>query len=177
MTFPEFVPFPKIPRLHKECVVTEKIDGTNGLIYITDDGDMFIGSRNRWLTEYTDNFGFHRWATENKDELMKLGPGRHHGEWWGSWIQRGYNLPKGEKRFSLFNVNVWTEENKPDCCYVVPTLYTGEFDTAVINHLMCELQGKGSFAAPGFMNPEGLMIYHSAANHYFKAPFDKNHKG
>ena len=26
--YPEFVPFPKIPRLHKECVVTEKIDGT-----------------------------------------------------------------------------------------------------------------------------------------------------
>ena len=60
---------------------------------------------------------------------------------------------------------------------MVPTLYTGEFDTAVINHLMYELQGKGSFASPGFMNPEGVMIYHSAANHYFKAPFDKNHKG
>ena len=47
MKLPEFVPFPKIPRLHKECIVTEKIDGTNGIIYITDDGDMFIGSRNR----------------------------------------------------------------------------------------------------------------------------------
>ena len=33
---PEFVPFPKIPRLYKECVITEKIDGTNGVIYITD---------------------------------------------------------------------------------------------------------------------------------------------
>jgi hypothetical protein len=30
MKLPEFVPFPKIPRLHKECIVTEKIDGTNG---------------------------------------------------------------------------------------------------------------------------------------------------
>ena len=177
MNYPEFVPFPKIPRLHKECVVTEKIDGTNGLIYITDDGDMFIGCRNRWLSENADNFGFHRWASENQSELMKLGPGRHHGEWWGSGIQRGYNLPKGEKRFSLFNVSIWNDENKPECCYVVPTLYTGEFDTAVINHLMYELQGKGSFASPGFMNVEGLMIFHSAANHYFKAPFDKNHKG
>ena len=47
MKLPEFVPFPKIPRLHKECIVTEKIDGTNGIIYITDDGDMFIGSQNQ----------------------------------------------------------------------------------------------------------------------------------
>lgn len=177
MNYPEFIPFPKIPRLHKECVVTEKIDGTNGLIYITDDGDMFIGSRNRWLSEDSDNFGFHRWASENMSELMKLGVGRHHGEWWGSGIQRGYNLPKGEKRFSIFNVNIWNEENLPDCCYMVPTLYTGEFDTAVINHLMYELQGKGSLASPGFMNPEGIMVYIPSASQYFKAPFDKNHKG
>jgi hypothetical protein len=80
---PEFVTFPKIPRLFKDCVVTEKIDGSNGVIFISDEGEMFIGSRNRWLSAESDNFGFHRWATENKDELMKLGAGRHHGEWWG----------------------------------------------------------------------------------------------
>ena len=177
MSLPEFVPFPKIPRLHKECVVTEKIDGTNGLIYITDDGDMFIGSRNRWLSADADNFGFHRWVTENRDELMKLGPGRHHGEWWGSGIQRGYDLIKGEKRFSLFNVSVWNEENKPECCYVVPTLYTGEFGTMEIDRVVLNLLSAGSVASPGFMNPEGVMVYHSAAGHYFKAPFDKNHKG
>lgn len=177
MKYPEFVPFPKIPRLHKECVVTEKIDGTNGIIFITDDGDMFVGSRNRWLSVEADNFGFHRWAMENQDELMKLGPGRHHGEWWGSGIQRGYNLPKGEKRFSLFNVNIWNEENIPACCYVVPTLYVGDFSTNAIDDVMNELRTNGSVASPGFMTPEGAMIYHSAANHYFKAPFDKNHKG
>ena len=175
--YPEFVPFPKIPRLHKECIVTEKIDGTNGIIYITDDGDMFIGSRNRWLSEDADNFGFHRWVTGNQNELMKLGPGRHHGEWWGSGIQRGYDLPKGEKRFSLFNVNIWNEENKPECCYVVPTLYSGDFSTNALDDAMDHLWYNGSVASPDFMNPEGVMIYHSAANHYFKAPFDKNHKG
>ena len=177
MNYPEFVPFPKIPRLHKECVVTEKIDGTNGLIYITDDGDMFIGSRNRWLSEDSDNFGFHRWASENHDELMKLGPGRHHGEWWGSGIQRGYNLPKGEKRFSLFNVSIWNDENKPECCYVVPTLYTGEFDTGAVTVAGNLLSNNGSLASEGFMNPEGLMVYIPSASQYFKAPFDKNHKG
>lgn len=177
MTFPEFIAFPKIPRLHKECIITEKIDGTNGVIYITDDGELFAGSRNRWLTAETDNYGFHRWVTENKNELMKLGVGRHHGEWWGSGVQRGYNLPKGEKRFSLFNVSIWNDESIPTCCHVVPTLYVGEFDTVEIERVMNELKEKGSIASPGFMNPEGVMVYHVAANHYFKVPFDKNHKG
>lgn len=176
--FPEFVPFPKIPRLYKECVITEKIDGTNGVIYITDDNEMFVGSRNRWLSAESDNFGFHRWTMENKDQLMKLGPGRHHGEWWGSGIQRGYGLTKGEKRFSLFNTNIWNEENQPpECCSVVPVLYQGEFSTNALDDVMDKLWNYGSVASPGFMKPEGVMIYHSSANHYFKAPFDKEHKG
>ena len=110
-------------------------------------------------------------------KILQLGAGRHHGEWWGSGIQRGYNLPKGEKRFSLFNVSIWNEENKPECCYVVPTLYTGEFDTGAVTVAGNLLSNNGSLASEGFMNPEGVMIFHSAANHYFKAPFDKNHKG
>ena len=177
ISYPEFIAFPKIPRLEKNCVVTEKIDGTNGIIYITDNGDMFIGSRNRWLSADSDNYGFYCWATENKDELIKLGPGRHHGEWWGSGIQRGYNLPKGEKRFSLFNVSIWNEENLPSCCHVVPTLYTGIFDTKEIHQVMHILKDEGSVASPGFMNPEGVMVYIPSASQYFKAPFDKNHKG
>ena len=79
MNTPEFISFPKIPRLFKECVITEKIDGTNGVIQITEDGDFFVGSRNRWLTEESDNYGFYQWAMKNKDELMKLGVGKHHG--------------------------------------------------------------------------------------------------
>ena len=174
-TYPSFIPFPKIPRLFKECVITEKIDGTNGLIHITGTGDFFVGSRNRWLTEESDNHGFRQWAMDNKDELMKLGVGSHHGEWWGNGIQRGYGLPKGEKRFSLFNVSVWNELNAPDCCDVVPTLYVGEFGTAQIESTMDMLKKYGSHAAP-FMNPEGVMVYHTTANQYFKVPFDKNHK-
>ncbi len=64
---------------------------------------MFIGSRTRWITAQDDNHGFARWVEGNKQELLKLGAGRHFGEWWGSGIQRGYGLQKGEKRFSLFN--------------------------------------------------------------------------
>lgn len=42
---PEFVEFPKIARLSREIIVTEKIDGTNGVIYVGDDGEVLVGSR------------------------------------------------------------------------------------------------------------------------------------
>lgn len=31
-----------------------------------------------------------------------------------------------------------------------------------------EFQPYGSFAAPGFMRPEGIIVYHSASGHVFK---------
>lgn len=85
----EFVEFRKIPRLSRECVVSEKIDGTNGVICITEEGDFLVGCRSRWIDIHTDNHGFCKWALENKEELYKLGVGTHYGEWWGSGIQRG----------------------------------------------------------------------------------------
>jgi hypothetical protein len=40
----DFVPFQKIPRLSREIIVTEKIDGTSGTIYIGDDGEFLTGT-------------------------------------------------------------------------------------------------------------------------------------
>ena len=161
----EFVKFDKIARLSRTIVITEKIDGTNGLIAIGEDGEFQVGSRNQWITPEKDNAGFARWAYAHKDELMGLGVGFHYGEWWGQGIQRNYGLK--EKRFSLFNVSRWSE-NRPACCCVVPTLYVGKFDTAVIVEELEKLRRDGSKAAPGFMNPEGVVIYHTAGNLYFK---------
>lgn len=163
----DFVKFTKIARLSRTMVITEKIDGTNGLIAIGDDGEFQVGSRNRWITPQNDNMGFARWAYENKDELMGLGVGFHYGEWWGQGIQRGYGLK--EKRFSLFNTSRWADDGvRPACCYVVPTLYVGDFDTAVIIEELEKLKRDGSKAAPGFMNPEGVVVYHTAGNFYLK---------
>ena len=57
---PEFQKFPKIPRLNRGIIITEKIDGTNAQILITEDGQIFPGSRKRWLqqTGRGDNYGF-----------------------------------------------------------------------------------------------------------------------
>jgi hypothetical protein len=171
----EFIEFKKIPRLTRECVVTEKIDGTNGVIYIGEFGEFLIGSRTRWIDEHTDNHNFWHWAMENKEELLKLGVGTHYGEWWGSGIQRGYDLPKGEKRFSLFNTARWSDDLvRPKCCYVVPVIDTFIFDTELINGYLQQLKMHGSYASPGFMRPEGIVIFHKAGNLMFKKTIEKD---
>jgi hypothetical protein len=168
----DFVEFPKIARLSREMVVTEKLDGTNASITITEDGRFLTGSRTRWITPSDDNFGFSAWAHANKDELLKLGVGSHFGEWWGEGIQRNYGLK--ERRWSLFNVGRWTPENKPGCCHLVPVLYTGVFDSQAVQAQLDRLQDNGSFAVHGFLNPEGVVVYHSAANICFKKTIHKD---
>lgn len=169
---PDFEPFPKIPRLSREIIITEKIDGTNAQIWISEDGEqMRVGSRTRWITPEDDNFGFARWVETHRDELLNLGPGRHFGEWWGSGIQRNYSLT--EKRFSLFNVSRWGE-TRPDCCGVVPVLYQGEFTQSAWQIALSKLAREGSVAAPGFMKPEGIVVFHIAANAGFKKTLEKD---
>lgn len=178
-TMQEFEQFAKMARYSREVIVTEKIDGTNAQIFIGEDGEFLTGSRTRWITPEDDNFGFSRWANQNKEELMKLGPGRHFGEWWGSGIQRGYGLKNGEKRFSLFNVSRWSDEtgNRPSCCFVVPELWRGVFDDLVPGNIVNDLETFGSRAAPGFMRPEGIVIFHTAGLVGFKKTIEKDASG
>jgi hypothetical protein len=166
---PDFIEMPKIARLSRLCTITEKIDGTNASIYISDDASEFlVGSRTRWVTPSDDNYGFARWAHAHREELLTLGPGHHFGEWWGLGIQRNYGLK--EKRFSLFNTFRWSDAlgARPACCGVVPVLYEGLFDTTLIADWTSALAIDGSHAAPGFMKPEGIVVYHQAAQQFFK---------
>lgn len=170
-----FEPFPKIARLNRNCVISEKLDGNNAQIIITKSGDMFCASRTRLITPEDDNYGFARWAYGNRADLMKLGPGRHFGEWWGNGIQRGYGLK--EKRFSLFNVARWRDDAvRPACCHVVPVLYSGNFHSHDIGDAMMLLGSQGSVAAPGFMKPEGVVVWHEAARVLFKVTLEKDAK-
>ena len=202
----DFVPFPKLSRLSREMVVTEKLDGTNAQIYIehkdavmgvvskelvlgfANDHYLFAGSRTQWLSKEKDNFGFANWAAANAEELFKLGPGQHFGEWWGAGIQRTYDLK--EKRFSLFNTTRWITpylallaghdvKAFPKCCSVVPELYRGVFDTQKVDDILAFLERNGSVASKGFMQPEGVVVFHMASNEMFKKTLDKNdtHKG
>jgi len=227
----KFIEFKKIPRLSRDIIISEKLDGSNGQIvvmtkekiilecekcdYTSDDfiekfclyihpenphveeSDklyLFAASRNRWLTtgKQNDNMGFATWVKENALDLVMLGEGRHYGEWYGKGIQRGYGLE--EKRFALFNVSKWIQKTLsngfeqfpidkqqycPDCCEVVPIIFEGMFSTIAIEQTLDYLTLKGSQAVPGFMNPEGICIYHTAAGQYFKKTIenDEKHKG
>jgi hypothetical protein len=194
----DFQPFPKMARLSRRIVITEKIDGTNAQVFISEDlTTVLAGSRNRWITPDNDNYGFARWVEDHRNELLQLGPGRHFGEWWGSGVQRGYGLPKGEKRFSLFNTVRWakqgelprqyptvnpnifkTQDALPPCCDTVPVINEGIWqpqDMAdAIEDSLWQLKRYGSQASPGFMNPEGIVIFHTAANFAFKKTIEKD---
>lgn len=170
----DFQPFPKIARWSKEVVVTEKIDGTNAQVCVSNDGlTLRAGSRTRWITPQDDNMGFARWVEEHREELLTLGPGSHFGEWWGQGIQRRYGLT--EKRFSLFNVHRWGDWWRPSCCHVVPTLWTGPMDELRLDLIMERLGGiEGSVAAPGFLKPEGVVVFCTANGALFKKTFEKD---
>lgn len=174
---PPFIPFPSISRLSREVIVTEKVDGTNAQVYITEDGKMYAGSRTRWINPLADNFGFAAWVQANRDELMRLGPGSHFGEWYGAGIQRNYGLT--DKRFALFNVTRWEDDAvRPACCGVVPVLHRGTFNTGDIDGILEELQRDGSRLVPGFMDPEGIVVYHEASKTLYKRTLDGDgHKG
>lgn len=215
-----FEEFKKIPRLNREIVISEKIDGTNGQIVIapsilgadtdnkpltavTVDGVeyyVWAGSRNRWVyaEKSLDNSGFAAWVLERAPLLVEvLGEGRHYGEFWGAGIQRKYG--QTIKRFSLFNTSKWQQalaqreyEGKPipEGLGVVPVLYQGPwFESFPDNEGLMAiktlfapevtiqmLKENGSFAAPGFPNPEGIVVYHTAANQYFKITVENDDK-
>lgn len=169
MTRPEFSPFPKIPRLRRTIVVTEKIDGTNAQVLVTPEGDVYAGSRNRWITPESDNYGFARWVEDNKAIIAgALGVGQHFGEWWGPGIQHGYTSNDGQgpffttrKQFSLFNTHRWgkTLPVAGGLLNVVPELYIGQYSDTAIQDCLDDLRTNGSKVAPGFMKPEGVVVY------------------
>jgi len=187
-----FSPYPKIPRLNREVIISEKIDGSHGVLWVDGDGDVWAGSRNRWLTLEEDNFGFALWAERHREYLCTLGEGVYHGEWWGQGIQRGYGLD--HKRFSLFNTHRWGpvklgafEEATPEKQWeelhnpfntvpgldVVPVLAQGKLQD-VVDYSIMLLREHGSHAAPGFRDPEGIIVFHTALNGMFKMTLESD---
>lgn len=185
----DFVPFPKLPRFSQTAIITEKVDGTNAqvvlepsasanmddpnIIAVVDGLIIRAGSRKRWITpgKATDNFGFASWVRDNAQELAKLGEGQHFGEWYGAGIQCGYGIDT--KNFALFNTARWGvhNPNTPECCEVVPILHQGAVTTDAIERIMSDLKRTGSAIQPGYMNPEGIVIYFTQSRQMFKKTF------
>ena len=74
----EFKEFDKIPRLNRQVVITEKLDGTNACVVVGEDGAVTAQSRTRIITPQADNYGFALWVHEHTEQLRDLAD-RHRG--------------------------------------------------------------------------------------------------
>lgn len=175
----EFKGFPKIHRYSRNVVVTEKLDGTNAAVIIHEGKLVGTQSRSRLITPEDDNYGFARWAQDNKDMVestLGIHDGHHFGEWWGQGIQRNYGMNR--KIFSLFNVARWGHlKDDIDQISCVPTIWTGAMDELNPQMILNNLWLTGSVAAPGFRNPEGIVIFHENSYATFKKTFEKDDEG
>lgn len=181
----EFKAWPKITRVEnrRPPQFTEKIDGTNACIVISHSNpdentiatyeengvttSIWAQSRNRFIIPANDNFGFAKWVSDHCDELVILGEGHYFGEWWGSGIGRTYGLT--EKRFSPFNVHRWNAYNPiPHLVQPVPVL-----PVRTVEEAREFLKTNGSVAVPGWMRPEGAVMYDIDADCNFKIIIDK----
>lgn len=166
----KFEPYPKIKRSGGLYItITEKIDGTNAQVCIRD-GEIRFGSRKRWVTpgKQTDNYGFAAWGELNRDELLRLGNGRHYGEWYGQGINSNYGM-KG-RGFALFNTDR-DPESLPACVTTVPVLYRGPASAEVEDKTFTDLWANGSTAVPGYAWPEGIVTRHHATGVLIKRTF------
>lgn len=143
--------WPKTIRLSEQWTVTEKIDGTHVTVVIEPattgpagqpgislaegpaGGPVTVraASRTRWLVTASeaavgigrDNFGFAAWVAVHAAGLAALGPGTHHGEWYGAGIGHGYGLT--ERRLALFDTARWQRglpDGVPEGLELVPVL-------------------------------------------------------
>lgn len=161
------------------------------VLYTDDPGNVtfvMAGSRNRYVQPGKDNFGFAAYVKQNAQALYDaLGVGKHFGEWFGAGIQRRYGLD--QKRFALFNTRRWQDHGHPDDGHtnevffkrapvdymgvpgltVVPVLHIGPLnDVKDFTHTFGALRAHGSYAVPGYDNPEGIVVCLTATGHLFK---------
>lgn len=87
------------------CYIFPKLDGSNGSIW-NEDGIMQCGSRNRVLSDLSDNAGFYAWATKqpNLQRLIEKYPSyTFYGEWLVPHSVKNYE-DKAWKKFYIFDV-------------------------------------------------------------------------
>jgi RNA ligase-like protein len=175
-------------------------DECNAFTHVWDDDENMycIGaqSRNRLIfpagwygNNDSDNAGFARWVDINAQRLFDLlGPGRHYGEWWGKGVGRNYGVDF--KQFSLFNTDKWGKVTREagvgfdDAMDLeggklgsVPVLFQGAFSEESIENALRGLRVHGSAAVEGWMQPEGIVVYHTQSKQVYKVTLDNQDRG
>ncbi len=186
----EFKEWPKIPRGGggETITITEKIDGTNACIIVSEGlvigaqsrtqllcerelyiVEGFIGEVGKWENR-SDNYGFADYVRNNENELSKLGDGYHYGEWAGPGIQKNHhNLEK--KTLFLFNSDRWRDgrQERPAGVECVPVIYEGEWGPHIIENTMKELWDTAKYKG---YHPEGIVIWYHKTRRYEKVTFE-----
>lgn len=101
------------------CYVFPKIDGTNGTVFLDENGKIKAGSRKRELTLEKDNHGFYAYVVQDKrleDYLKKHPNHRLFGEWLVHNTLRTYK-DDAWKKFYIFDV---IEEYEDGTCKYLP---------------------------------------------------------
>lgn len=145
-------------------------------------------SRNRMITPDGDNHGFARWVRENQVALyVALGEGYHYGEWWGLGINRGYGQkqvkgsknPAEGKHFTLFNPDRYRDLDSSGIANLntVPVLYEGDavidgVDMVEVTMRWLKVEGSRAPGAEGYDNPEGVVVFHTAARQLYKVTYE-----
>ena len=68
------------------CDIFPKLDGSNGMIYLDNDGHITCGSRNRALSETSDNQGFRDYVWNNVDKFNKYFSVHSEVTLYGEWL-------------------------------------------------------------------------------------------
>lgn len=182
MSYPSFPSIERLENLY--CHITEKVDGTNGLIELYDSSieGVLFGSRNRYISANDDNMGFVSFFKNYTNQLGTLTnyieeekliyPIRIYGEWFGKGIQRGYNLEA--KFFMPFNEYLAIKMIDAGIPHIkMPvTLYSGKFSVEILEGCMNKLKDEGSQVVPGYNRPEGVVVYFPKHNFRLKETFE-----
>lgn len=171
--------FPKIPRLEDiEMRITEKLDGTNAVIYVSDDKldpskdtfQMRFGSRNRWCGDYDDNQEFYSFCMENIEYLKRLPPGYHYGEFIGPKIQ-GNRYELQEKQLYLFDTRLSEMFTDTTLINTIPVLLKST-GLHCIQDILDYYQDMNSRLNPK-AKAEGVILFIPKLNQRIKIIFDK----
>ena len=117
--------------LKGKCSIQPKIDGTNGVVWLGDDGIIHAGSRRRDLTLDNDNAGFYNTVIKDDNIRKYLLDHKDHylyGEWLVPHTIRYYH-PESWKHFYVFDIFSY------DRGYIPYDEYSKELDKYGINYI------------------------------------------
>lgn len=117
--------------LKGKCSIQPKIDGTNGVVWLGDDGIIHAGSRNRDLSLDNDNAGFYNTVIKDDNIRKYLLDHKDHylyGEWLVPHTIRYYH-PESWKHFYVFDIFSY------DRGYIPYDEYSKELDKYGISYI------------------------------------------